>query len=162
MKLLIAVAACSIVAAAQNAGIAKEEPATDATLAKNYGGRVWTDGESAPPRGDQLKGWLAANHTGAELTRKSPEGSWTLNYVAVFRKAAAKGPMIVSFFDKTDPKNIVDQCTRENPEASVVSKGTCDLDPDHGFNRGRSYLVKVGQIINGKFLPYAAGEVSLK
>jgi hypothetical protein len=161
MNTLAMAAACMLLAAET----AKKEPPpadTSTTLAKSYGGRVWADGQTAPAGADQLKNWLAENKQAAELARKGPDDPWTLNYLAVFKKAAARGPMTVWFFDKTDPKNIVDQCSSENEAASVVSKGTCDLDPDHGFNKGRSYLVKVGQIIKGKFQPYAAGEVKLK
>jgi hypothetical protein len=43
-----------------------------------------------------------------------------------------------------------------------VYHGTYDLDPDRGFNKGRTYVIKVGQIIKGKFMPYATAELKLK
>jgi hypothetical protein len=161
MNTLALAAACLLLAAETG----KKDPAPSdpsTTLAKSYGGKVWADGEAAPSGADQLKTWLAEKKPAAELARKGPDDPWTLNYLAIFKKAAARGPMTVWFYDKADPKFIVDQCSSENEAASVVSKGSCDLDPDHGFNKGRSYVVKVGQIINGKFQPYAAGEVKLK
>ena len=160
MKLLALAAAFLALAAAKKKDDAPVDPS--AQLARTYGGRVWARGESAPAGGDELRTWLAANKPSAQLEHKNQDGAWTLTYLAVFKKAAPRGPMTVWFFDKQDARNIVDQCSAENAEASVVSKGTCDLDPDHGFNKGHSYLVKVGQLIKGRFQPYAAGEVSLK
>jgi hypothetical protein len=82
--------------------------------------------------------------------------------VAVFKKPAAKGPITVQFYDKEDPKNVVDQDSPSNDAATLVYQNTYDLDPDHGFNKGRTYVMKVGQIIKGKFQPYATGELKLK
>jgi hypothetical protein len=161
MKLL----ALSALLLAVSAGSAKkkEAPPTDpnATVAKTYGGKIWTE-EKLPGDGEALRSFLSSHPAGGEVGRKSKDGPWTVSYVAVFKKPAAKGPITVQFFDKDDLKNVVDQDSPANDAATLIYQGTYDLDPDHGFNKGRTYLIKVGQIIKGKFQPYASGELKLK
>jgi hypothetical protein len=134
-----------------------------AAVAKTYGGKVWSQ-EDPPPTGtsDALRTWLSSRAGSSEVGRKKKDTPWVINYVAVFKKAAAKGPMTVQFVDKKDPKNLVDQYSPENDTATFVYQGSYELDPDHGFNTGHTYLVRVGQIIKGKFQPYASGELTLK
>jgi hypothetical protein len=160
MKLL----ALSALLLALSAAKKKEPPPPDpnAAVAKAHGGKVFAE-EQLPQGGNQaLRDWLAKHPPGGEVGRKSKDGPWTVAFVAVFKKPAAKGPITVQFFDKEDPKNIVDQESPPNDAATLIYQGTYDLDPDHGFNKGRTYLMKVGQIIKGKFLPYATGELKLK
>jgi hypothetical protein len=162
MKLL----ALSALLLALSAAKKKEPPPPvdpNVEVAKAHGGKVWAQQEKAPAPVDALKAWLAAHPAASgEVTRKSKDGPWTVAYVAVFKKPAAKGPITVQFYDKEDPKNVVDQGSPANDAATLVYQGTYDLDPDLGFNKGRTYVVKVGQIIKGKFLPYASGELTLK
>jgi hypothetical protein len=160
MKLL----ALSVVLLAFSAAKKKEPPPADpnAAVAKMYGGKVWADDKAPASSGDALKAWLSSHPAGGEVGRKSKDGPWTVAYVAVFKKPAAKGPITVQFCDKDDPKNVVDQDSPSNDAATLVYQGSYELDPDRGFNKGRTYVIKVGQIIKGKFLPYASSEVKLK
>jgi len=160
MKLL----ALSVLLFALSAAKKKEAPPPDPNLAvaKSHGGKVWADAAAPAKDGEVLKTWLASRPPGGEVGRKTKDGAWTVSYVAVFKKPAAKGPITVQFFDKEDPKNVVDQDSPANAEATLIYRGTYELDPDHGFNKGRTYVMKVGQIIKGKFLPYASAEVKLK
>jgi hypothetical protein len=145
-------------------GKKKEVPAADpnAAVAKTYGGKIWTEEKVPAGGGEALRSWLSSHPAGGEVGRKSKDGPWTVAYVAVFKKPAAKGPITVQFFDKEDLKNVVDQDSPANDAATLIYQGTYDLDPDHGFNKGRTYLMTVGQIIKGKFQPYASGELKLK
>jgi hypothetical protein len=160
MKLLALSVALFAVTAAGKKNAPEVNP--NAALAKAYGGRVWATEGAAPAGGAELRAWLAAQRGAAELARKGKEGPWTVTYVAVFKRPAAKGPVTVKFFDKADQKRLVEELSADNDAASVVYQGSYELDPDHGFNKGHTYLVKVGQIIKGKFQPYASGEVTLK
>jgi hypothetical protein len=160
MKLL----ALSVVLLALSAAKKKEPPPPpdpSVAVAKTHGGKVWA-AEAAPESPAALKDWLASRPPGGEVGRPTKDGAWTVSYVAVFKKPAAKGPITVQFFDKEDPKNVVDQNSPSNAEATLIYRGTYELDPDHGFNKGRTYVMKVGQIIKGKFLPYASAELKLK
>jgi hypothetical protein len=132
-------------------------------VAKTHGGKVWTQEKAPAADGEALRAWLAQNPPASgEVGRKGKDGPWTFAYVAVFKKPIAKGPVTVQFFDKEDPKNIVDQGSPANDAATLVYQGIYELDPDHGFNKGHTYVMKVGQIIKGKFQPYATGELTLK
>jgi len=162
MKLLALTALLLALAPAKK----KEAPPADpnVAVAKSFGGKVWTEEQAVPAsHGEALRAWLASRPAASgEVGRKSKEGPWTVTYVAVFKKPAAKGPITLQFFDKEDPKNVIDQGSPANDAATLVYHGTYELDPDHGFNKGRTYVIKVGQIIKGKFLPYATGELKLK
>jgi hypothetical protein len=161
MKLLaLSVALFSVAAAGKKDGSTAAAP--DAALAKSYGGRVWSAASPPPTGSNELRAWLAAHSGGSELARSAKDGPWTMSYVAVFKRPAAKGPMTVKFVDKQDQRSLVDESSSANPSATLVYHGNCELDPDLGFNKGHTYVVKVGQIIKGKFQPYASGEVTLK
>jgi hypothetical protein len=140
---------------------AKQDP--NQAVAKSHGGKVWTQGDVIPElRGDELGHWLGAHPSTGEIKRKAKEGPWSIQFVAVFKHPAAKGPMTVQFAEKKDPKNLVDQFSPEIDAATLVFRGAYDLDPDRGFNAGHTYVVRVGQIIKQKFVPYATGELTLK
>jgi hypothetical protein len=161
MKLL----ALSALLLALSAPKKKEPPPPvdpNVAVAKMYGGKVFADEKAPASDGETLKTWLSSRPPVGEVGRKSKDGPWTVSYVAVFKKPAAKGPITVQFFDKEDPKNVVDQESPSNDAATLVYHGSYDLDPDRGFNKGRTYVIKVGQIIKGKFLPYATAELKLK
>jgi hypothetical protein len=161
MKLLaLSVALFSVAAAGKKDGSTATSP--DASLAKAYGGRVWSAGSPMPTGANELRAWLAAHSAAAELAQSAKDGPWPMSYVAVFKRPAAKGPVTVKFVDKRDQKSLVDELSSANPSATLVYHGSCELDPDLGFNKGHTYVVKVGQIIKGKFQPYASGEVTLK
>jgi hypothetical protein len=163
MKLL-ALSALLLAVAPAKKKEAPPPPDPNSTISKSFGGKVWTDEKAlAAPNAEALQAWLAARPAGGgEVARKSKDGPWTVAYVAVFKKPAAKGPITVQLFDKDDPKNVIDQDSPANDAATLVYHGIYDLDPDHGYNMGRTYVIKVGQIIKGKFLPYASGELKLK
>lgn len=145
---------------------AKEKPspiAVDAAVAKEFGGKVWVQAESIrSASGPALRAWLAAHGPQGEVSRKTTEGPWTISFLAVFKKPALKGPMTVQYFEKGDPKELVDQYSPPNEEAGLVFIDTHDLEEDHGFNKGKTYIIKVGQIIKAKFVTYAVGQVSTR
>ena len=138
-------------------------PDPNEKAAKAHGGKVWVQGEPIPSEsGDPLLQWLSSHPAAQAVAQKTKNGPWAIQYVAVFKKPAAKGPMTVQFVDKTDPKNIVDQDSPTSSEATLVFQSTFDMDPDKGFNKGHTYLIKVGQLIKKSFVVYATGEVTLK
>jgi hypothetical protein len=140
-------------------------PAVDpnAVVGKAHGGKVWII-TSSPPNveGEALSKWLSGHPPSAEVTKKPKEERWPITYLAVFRKPPAKGPLTVEFIDKKDPGTLVDQYSSETMGGSVVFQEPYDLDTNNGFNKDHTYIIKVGQLIKGKFVSYATGEVSLK
>jgi hypothetical protein len=144
----------------------KEEappPDPNAVVAKAHGGKVSVTDEALPSsEGDRLSAWLGARPKVPEVGRKTKDGPWNVSYVAVFKKPSAKGPITVQFFEKDDQKSVVDTYSPPNDVAALVFQSTYELEPDKGFNKGRTYVIKVGQILKGKFQSYASGELSLK
>jgi len=143
----------------------KELPSVDPNIAvaKTHGGKVWVSTETIPTlEGDALDKWLTAHPTNGELATKERKDRWIINFLAVFKKPPAKGPMTVQFVDKKEPKVIVDQFSPQTPGGALVYQEGYDLEQDNGFNKGHTYLIRVGQLIKKKFQVYATGEFSLK
>jgi hypothetical protein len=140
------------------------EPADpNAPVAKAHAGKIWVRAEAFPAsEGSKLAAWLTAEKPASTVTAKAKDAPWSINYLAVFKKPALKGPMTVQFFEKGDLKNWVDQYSAPNAAATLVFQATYDLSPDQGFNKNHTYAIRVGQIIAGKFDAYASGEVTLK
>jgi hypothetical protein len=140
-------------------------PAVDpnTAVAKNHGGKVWVVSDSIPGvEGDVLEKWLAAHPANAEIVRKGNEERWPINFLAVFKKPPAKGPITVMLVDKKEPKIIVDQFSPQTPGAALVFQEGYDLEQNNGFNKGHTYIMRVGQLIKGRFQLYATGEITLK
>lgn len=140
-------------------------PAADPNLvvAKAHGGKVWIMTGSTPnAEGEDLSKWLSSHPSASEVAKKGSEERWPITYLAVFKKAPAKGPMTIEFVDKKEPGTLVDQYSTQPQDGSVVFQEPYDLDTNNGFNKGHTYIIKVGQIIKGKFVSYATGEVTLK
>jgi hypothetical protein len=135
----------------------------NAGLAKPHGGKVWVQDAPFPAvEGEKLGTVLAGQKPAAEIAAKVKDGPWVIHYLAVFKKPAIKGPMTVQFFERSDRKNIVDQYSPTIDNPTVVFQSTYDLSPDLGFNKGRTYVIQVGQILKNKFVSYATGQVTLK
>ena len=133
-------------------------------VARAHGGHVWVRADALPTSdGSRLSAWLGGHAPKGDITAKTKEAPWSINYLAVFKKAAVPGAMTVQFVEKNDrATGFVDQYSPENGSASVVFRGSYDLSPDQGFNKGHTYVINVGQLLKGKFVLYAKGEVTLK
>ena len=162
-----------VLLAATSASAAPKKAAKDAAakptvdpntaVAKVHGGRVWVVSDSIPSiEGAELEKWLSAHPASAELTCKNNEDRWPVNFLAVFKKPPAKGPITVMLVDKKEPRIIVDQFSPQTPAAALVYQEGYDLEQNNGFNKGHTYLIRVGQLINKKFQLYASGEITLK
>lgn len=169
LALVIAANPAAAVAKGSSYTLAKQEakkaaPADpNAAVSKEHGGKVWVFTSSAPTaEGVELAKWLSSHPASAEVTKKPSEERWTITFLAVFKKPPAKGPLTVEFIDKKDPSTLVDQYSTQPQGGGLIFQEPYDLDTNNGFNKGRTYLIKVGQIINKRFVSYATGEVSLK
>ncbi len=100
----------------------------------------------------------------ADLIREKG-GQWSVTLFAFFKKESYRGPITLWLYDKSDKESLK---AKEPVQAlSVDAKPTTlfitqlVLDPDKGFNKNRTYLIRVGQIIGKRHKIYAKGEVSL-
>lgn len=147
----------------RKASAAKPVIDPNAPLAKTHGGKVWVTSDSLPVvEGGALAKWLDSHPTAVEITMKAKDDKWPINYVAVFKKAPAKGTMTVEFVDKHDPNVSFDLHSPQTPGSSVVYREGYDMDSNEGFSKGHTYVIRVGQLINKKFVSYATGEITLK
>ena len=144
---------------------AAPKPAVDpnVSVAKAHGGKVWVATDSIPTvEGEALEKWLAAHPSNVELALKGNEDRWAINFLAVFKKPPAKGPVTVMLVDKKEPRIIVDQFSPQTPGDGLVYREGYDLEQNNGFNKGHTYIIRVGQLINKRFQLYASGEIALK
>ncbi len=161
MKQLAALSIVSVVWLAGPGSAGAADP--NAALARPHGGKVWVQAEAFPStEGAKLGAFLAEKKPVPEIASKGTDAPWVIHYLAVFKKPAIKGPMTVQFFERTDRKNIVDQYSPNIESAALVFQSSYELSPDLGFNKGRTYIIKVGQILKKKFVLYATGQVTLK
>lgn len=94
------------------------------------------------------------------------DGHWTVTMVAFFRKDSVPGPITIWLYDKGDKaalkaKEPVHLLSVETQPTGMFINDL-DLSPDVGFNKGRTYLLLVGQIINKREKVYAQGEILLQ
>ncbi len=150
-------------AAKKAAKASDSEADPNAMVAKAHGGKLWiVTGTPPSSEGEDLSKWLASHPSVTELTKKPNEERWPVTLIAVFKKPPAKGAVTIEIIDKKDPKTLVDQYSSNTTATSVVFQEQYDLDTNNGINKGHTYVIKVGQIIKGKFISYVSGEISLK
>lgn len=165
LALLVAMNAAPLHAKPSKGGGKSPATAADpnAAVAKTHGGKVWIlTGGSPNVEGEELGKWLNSHPSATEITKKPSEERWSINYLAVFKKPPAKGPMTIQFVDKKEPGTLVAQESTQTPGGSIVFQEPFDLDANTGFNKGRTYIMKVGQIIKNRFQTYATTEITLK
>jgi hypothetical protein len=168
LALLMAANSAPLLAKNDSGGKGKKAASTPAAdpntaVSKAHGGKVWIVSGSAPSsEGEELSKWLSSHAPAAEVAKKPSEERWPINILAVFKKPPAKGPMTLEFVDKKEPKSLVAQDSSQTPGGALVFQEPYDLDTNNGFNKGHTYIVKVGQIIKKRFVTYATGEVTLK
>lgn len=104
----------------------------------------------------------------AKLARQAKKKKWVTTVVAFFRKQSFPGPITVWFYDTSDKQAIkAHQPTHLitiDAKPTRVLRRTIDVFENDGFNKGRSYLVKIGQIVGkrGRERIYARGVISLQ
>jgi len=112
---------------------------------------------------------FAKSKAKVELMRNKKK-NWESNIVAFFKRKAAMGPITYWVFDKSDKASIKhwDPVMLKSVDWDMKALGrkhfvhNLFFDANFGFNANRTYLVWVGQIINGRNRVYAKGEVTLK
>jgi hypothetical protein len=166
---LVAVALLAATTASAAPKKAAKEAATKSAVdpnigvAKAHGGKVWVAFDAIPTvEGEALEKWLTAHPANVELALKGNEDRWPINFLAVFKKPPAKGPVTIMLVDKKEPRIIVDQFSPQTPADALVYREGYDLEQNNGFNKGHTYVMRVGQLINKRFQLYASGEISLK
>ena len=115
--------------------------------------------------GKALKKLFAKSLPTIEIKRNKDK-SWDVTMVAFLKRQSYPGPITLWFYDKAD------KAARKAGEVvhveSVDAKPTkffihnLLIDPSRGFNKNRTYIIKVGQILGKRNRVYAVGEVVLK
>jgi hypothetical protein len=167
LALLLAAPSTSVFAKGGSAKKSRKvsAPAADPNVmvGKAHGGKVWIiTGTPPSSEGEDLSKWLATHPSVTEVTKKPNEDRWPVTFIAVFKKSPARGPVTVEIVDKKEPGILVDQFSPPTSAESVVFQEPYDLEANNGFNKGHTYIIKIGQIIKKRFISYASGQVTLK
>lgn len=92
---------------------------------------------------------------------------WKGTLVAFLKKRCYPGPISLWYFDKSD-KDALKKKQFAHMEATPHGKAReiivydLDLDPDVGLNKGRTYIIHLGQLVGKRRVLFAQGEVTLK
>ncbi len=125
LALLVAMNATPAFAKSDSGGKAAKKGSTskaadpNTAVAKAHGGKVWILPSSPPnAEGEDLAKWLSSHPSLAEVSKKPNEERWPINYLAVFKKPPAKGPMTIEFTDKKEPGTLVNQYSTQTQGGS--------------------------------------------
>ena len=129
-------------------------------------GKIYFTNEAIKDRsGKALKKQFANSKPSIEIKR-TKDKSWEVTMVAFLKRKSYPGPITLWFYDKADKAAI--KAGEVVHVESVDSKPTkyfvhhLLIDPSRGFNKNRTYIIKVGQILGKRNRVYAVGEVILK
>ena len=124
---------------------------------------------SNTPIKDRSAAALTRKFSGAKARmaiKRNKEKAWAVEVVAFFRKESFGGPVTFWIYDLKDKASIRarEPVTAKSIDATPTKIFVHKLfiDPNLGFNKNRSYLIRVGQIIKGRHKIYASGQVDLK
>jgi hypothetical protein len=92
---------------------------------------------------------------------------WKGTIVGFFKRWPYGGPITVWLYDKADKDAIKNKTvshleTANPPKPKEIFVHDIELDPNDGLNKGRTYLIRIGQIVGRRELIYAQGEVTLE
>lgn len=146
-------------------GLLLASPASAKVPPKLYGKAFFTNDRIKDQAADALAAYFAKKTPSIKLTR-AKDKHWNTVLVAFFRKPTVDGPVTIWLYDKADKASIKAKepvhVMSVNSTPRQVFIHDLDINPDLGFNKGRTYLVFVGQIIGKRDKHYARGEVSLE
>lgn len=91
---------------------------------------------------------------------------WKGTVVGFFKRFPYGGPITVWLYDKADKdaiksKTVSHLASVTKPKPNELFVHDLELDPNDGLNKGRTYLLLIGQIVGRRELIYARGEVTL-
>lgn len=142
------------------AGAARAESVADAT--RHLRGRVATDDKEFPDLPGKKMAQYLEEHIKVRSFKKESGGIWPVYFYAVFKQEAAAGPITVFVYEKGDDEGAVDARSLKNSSKTWTFKGHVELDENLGFNKGRTYEIRVGQLIKNSPRIYARVEVVLE
>ena len=98
--------------------------------------------------------------------KRGKKGRWTVTLVAFFKKITNPGPITIWVYDRADKESLkakepIQAISVDTSAPKEIFIHDLDLDPDLGYNKGRVYLVQVGQIIAKQEKIFAAGDLVL-
>jgi hypothetical protein len=121
-------------------------------------------GEAAPASGKQAP--VVPRFARANANDSGEAAPWTLELAANLKKPAWSGNALFVFFDMDDPGAIENRQTTALYQATVKAgpkvAARLALSPDEGFRVGHTYRIRVIQLIKGKEILLAEGDVALQ
>lgn len=148
------------------AGLMLLAPPAEAKLPKKLRGKIFA---ASPRIEDASRDKLLARFSKAKPSSALPRGKdkhWKGTLVAFLKKRCYAGPITIWYFDKSDKSAVKKkqfshmESTPHGKEREIVVHDI-DLDPDVGLNKGRTYIIHLGQLLGRRRVIFAKGEVTL-
>jgi hypothetical protein len=107
----------------------------------------------------------ATSLAGTTITGPSAGGSWTLEVLAALKKPALAGNAIFMLFDSDDPEALAARqftaLYQANVKAGAKVGARLVLSPEEGFRAGHTYKLRIMQLVSGREILLAEGDVTL-
>jgi hypothetical protein len=107
----------------------------------------------------------AASLAARDTATRATDGNWTVDLCSTLKRAAVAGNTIFMFFDLDDPESLPNRqftaLYQANLKAQKTLAARLTLQPSEGFRAGHTYRLRIVQLLGGKELPLAEGDVTL-
>jgi len=101
----------------------------------------------------------------ARATQPGGEGAWTVDLQATLKRPSWNGNLVFLLYDAEDPEALeARQFTalyQTSVKASKLLSARLSLSNEEGFRAGHTYRVRIVQLINGREILLAEGDVTL-
>ena len=92
-------------------------------------------------------------------------GAWTLDVASTFKRTALAGNAMFMLFDLDDPEALPNRqftaLYQHEIKARQALSVRLTLGPDDGFRAGHTYRLRIVQLVGGREIPLAEGDVTL-
>jgi hypothetical protein len=101
----------------------------------------------------------------ARASQPKPDGAWTLDLQATLKRPSWAGNLVILLYDAEDSQALeARQFTalyQASVKASKLLSARLSLSNEEGFRAGHTYRVRIVQLINGREILLAEGDVTL-
>ncbi len=117
--------------------------------------------------GDTLPNFTRITTPNNRTASGAPDDSvaWTVDVSAALRQRALTGNALFIVYDADDPKamanNEVTALWQDNVRAGMNISARLVFSPEDGFRAGHTYRINVAQILNGRQVILATGDIHL-
>ena len=107
----------------------------------------------------------AASLAARDTATRATDGKWTIDLSSTLKRASVAGNTIFMLFDLDDPEALPNRqftaLYQANLKAQKTLAARLTLQPSEGFRAGHTYRLRVVQLLGGKEILLAEGDVTI-